>query len=789
MRPFVTLALWLFTGHAAATEARFAWAPEDSVALRHIVTHQFLPGYWWTQPGEPVIASKDGQRFFFVTHHGDVSCDCNIYTLRVFEANDVLAALARESGKSLATPEPMRSVSLRSASNEPAIGNARWDERGDITFIGVEDDGRQRVLRLDVESGRMTALSPGAVEMNFYQQRGDGLIFDSVEYRPLQQQLEYPVTAMTASNAIAALGASRNAIYTLYASYGQSAPVSLAELPFGGGASLRPILSPDGTKAVMMLPSPSGDIPAAWSSYGRAKALTPQNFSRFLIVDLPSMRIEPMLDAPSGKSVEASWVEPAALWSADGRHVILVNTALPLNEDPQARQRSAYVVAYEVATKKWTALQPLELSPPASEAIRVRSIGWRENGSDLLITHVTQAGKPAPGMSYRLRQGQWKSERTPPSLQPPSPFFSASGPVSAGGLQLSIRQDANHAPIVMATHSSPELGSRELALLEPDPALQSRRFVESRPVQWTEGGKTVVGGLRLPRTGRGPWPLVIQAYQYAPDHFRPDGPSPTAYAAQSLVARGMAVLEVDIIDLPGASTPRESEAFVERIDAAVASLAAQGLADPTRVGLVGFSRAGFLTYYAITHPGRTTLAAAVSADGWSGGYGAYLFEALLSGETRIRSSVSYYETQMGGGSPWENPGGWREHSPGFNAHRVRTPTLFMRHGRFSHYVFYETIAAFQLNDRPVEFMILPEGSHQLIRPRERAASMQATVDWMAFWLQGQQSAQPESADRNERWRAMRRNWETTRRTLSGSPQPASTAATLQKDARPDSLMP
>jgi len=43
---------------------------------------------------------------------------------------------------------------------------------------------------------------------------------------------------------------------------------------------------------------------------------------------------------------------------------------------------------------------------------------------------------------------------------------------------------------------------------------------------------------------------------------------------------------------------------VRKLDAAVQSLANSGIVDPSRVGLIGFSRAGYMTYYAVTLQGR-----------------------------------------------------------------------------------------------------------------------------------------------------------------------------------------
>ena len=51
--------------------------------------------------------------------------------------------------------------------------------------------------------------------------------------------------------------------------------------------------------------------------------------------------------------------------------------------------------------------------------------------------------------------------------------------------------------------------------------------------------------------------------------------------------------------------------------------------------------------------------------------------------------------------------------------------------------------------KPVEFIYIPGGSHQLSRPSERMISLQGNVDWFKFWLNGQRRSElvlPEETD-------------------------------------------
>jgi dipeptidyl aminopeptidase/acylaminoacyl peptidase len=243
-------------------------------------------------------------------------------------------------------------------------------------------------------------------------------------------------------------------------------------------------------------------------------------------------------------------------------------------------------------------------------------------------------------------------------------------------------------------------------------------------------------------------PLVMQGHHYAPQVFLPDGPYSTTAAAQPLLARGMAVLQVEGMDLD-VNTDREGAEFVEIIDSAVEALVAQGIADPTRIGLTGFSRGGYQAFYAITHPGRVHLSAVVIADTATGSYPRYL---INTGHGLPTESFN----MVGDQTFWNHKAQWLKNETTFNVDRVTTPALFTANGGSPYpEQSLETIGAFALNKKPMEYLYFPDGYHQLRRPRERLAAIDAIVDWMSFWLQDYENPDPGKAEQYARWRPMR----------------------------------
>lgn len=161
----------------------------------------------------------------------------------------------------------------------------------------------------------------------------------------------------------------------------------------------------------------------------------------------------------------------------------------------------------------------------------------------------------------------------------------------------------------------------------------------------------------------------------------------------------------------------------EHVESAVARLNDSGIADASRVGLSGWSRAGYHTD-CILMRSRLQFAAATQIDGGS----------------REISPVARPFTDE-------------------ELLRIRTPLLMQSHGLFSLVnmsVMADRLEAF---GRPVEVLHFPTGNHALTRPGHRFRSLQSHMDWWRFWLLNQEDTDPARAPQFEQWRAIRDRWQ------------------------------
>ncbi|HZI47855.1 MAG TPA: S9 family peptidase [Pyrinomonadaceae bacterium] len=150
-------------------------------------------------------------------------------------------------------------------------------------------------------------------------------------------------------------------------------------------------------------------------------------------------------------------------------------------------------------------------------------------------------------------------------------------------------------------------------------------------------------------------------------------------------------------------------AFQDLMDG-VDYLVQQGIADPNRLGIGGWSNGGFMTEYAITH--TTRFKAAVAQAGHSDFFSLY-GTSYLSASLRI----SFHD------SPYLNRKGYDERSPITSIRNCRTPTLLL-HGELDSgvpvgqaYEFYNGLKDIGVETQmvvyPRERHNIQEGAHQL----------------------------------------------------------------------------
>jgi CubicO group peptidase (beta-lactamase class C family)/dienelactone hydrolase len=243
-------------------------------------------------------------------------------------------------------------------------------------------------------------------------------------------------------------------------------------------------------------------------------------------------------------------------------------------------------------------------------------------------------------------------------------------------------------------------------------------------------GTRVHGWLIRDPAVTGPQPLLLDIHG-GPHNAWNGAADPVHLYHQELAARGWAVLLLN---------PRASDGYGEQFFTAgvggwgtadardflepVDALVAEGLADPRRLAVTGYSYGGFMTCYLTSRDDR--FAAAVA-----GGVVADLVS--MAGTSDVGHSLSEFEL---GGQPWADPAAYAAMSPLAQVQNVRTPTLVV-HGtadaRCPVGQAEQWHTALRERGVPTALVLYPDASHLFIltgRPSHRLDFNRRVLDWV-----------------------------------------------------------
>jgi dipeptidyl aminopeptidase/acylaminoacyl peptidase len=149
-----------------------------------------------------------------------------------------------------------------------------------------------------------------------------------------------------------------------------------------------------------------------------------------------------------------------------------------------------------------------------------------------------------------------------------------------------------------------------------------------------------------------------------------------------------------------------------------------GVADPDRLGVMGWSYGGFMTSWIVT---QTTRFKAASA-------GAPVTNLMsFNGTADIPSFIPDYF----GGQFWEVMDLYQKHSPIFNVKNVTTPTM-IQHGEADVRVpisqGYEFYNALKFKGVPTRMIVLPRQPHGPNEPKMQLATMKANLEWFEKYI-------------------------------------------------------
>ncbi|MEW5877911.1 MAG: prolyl oligopeptidase family serine peptidase [Acidobacteriota bacterium] len=314
---------------------------------------------------------------------------------------------------------------------------------------------------------------------------------------------------------------------------------------------------------------------------------------------------------------------------------------------------------------------------------------------------------------------------------------------------LAVSQDGQHLAVLHSTPQQPpqwwRLGTRGGKLLRTDqltdlnPQLADKPAMRAEVIRWTGArDETVEGILYYPlnyQAGKR-YPLVVMIHGGPAGVDQLEWEASWAYAPQLYAQRGAFVLFPNYhgsshygLEWVESIKGHYYELEVPDILRGVDHLIAQGMVDPDRLGVLGWSNGAILTVALTVATDRFKAAAPGAGDvNWISDYGNCAFG--------VRFDNSYF-----GGPPWEQLQTYIEKSPLFRLHRVTTPTLIFFGSEDTSVPTEQGWQHFralqQIGKAPVRFVLFPGEGHSLAKPAHRLRKLKEELAWFDRYLFGQ----------------------------------------------------
>lgn len=653
--------------------------------------------------------SADGKRFALILEKGNIKRNTNDYRLEIFNTH-----------RAFLLQKPEAVIRMSSASNREAIRGLKWlKDNRTLLFLGETPKTLPQIYSYDVERRRLRRITRNVTPIVAFDSSADGntIVFEADP--PAQDGMNTPEARRTGFHVTAEDLKDVLLSGSPYAQYRSRESRQLFLMRSRGKAKRIPVVdgiwpnltlsvSPNGRYA--LVEAFTRDVPQNWEGYkdkflhefivAPKSASAFSSVERYLLLDTGSGKIAPLIDAPK------SWEHDGFLWIQGGMSILLSKAYLPLAgvEGAERDRRASNSFAIEVLLPSRRIMPILTGDAIASDWIpETNEVIFRESGAKETLR-------------YRKQGSVWQNL----SEEPSSPRFR--------NARVSYEQDMNTPPKLWITDGDD--GNRTL-LQDLNPQFQRLCLGREQTISWrATDGHPVRGGLYFPpnyQPGRR-YPLVIQTHAFDPTQFWMDGPWSSAYAAQPLASKDIVVLQMggasDGSDTTYRSTPQEAPRQMAAFEGAIEHLDREGIIDRNRVGILGFSRTVYHVAYALAHS-KYPFRAAVLADGFNGGY----FERIAYPNQAAEPNA------VNGGPPYgDSLSLWLKSSPEFNISNIRSPVRLEGYGVAAAIEEWEWYSLSLALKKPAEFVIFPRGAHLLVKPWERMASQQGTVDWFARWL-------------------------------------------------------
>ena len=715
------------------------------------------------------VFSPDRRYFVIVTERGVLPEGVQEATIWLFNSSEVSASL---NGR-LSSPAAPRALTRLTGSingggvlDSGLIDKLVWElDSKSLLFLGHDARENRQLFRVRLNNHETTALTPPTQDVVDFASNETSVVYFAAP--SAASETAWWANDPSAPDIVAGTGVSlMDLLFPSYARHGRTMPATFEVWRVNGSGLAQPLtdpstleplqvlgsynvsdisLSPDGTQAAAI--TFADQIPTLWERYdfphgpdlrgfradspAKNRATEYDRALQYQLLDIEKGTRRPLVAAPLADYQRAGIDALHSAWSPDKGYVAITGTYLPL-EQRNGGRRSTLPCAVAVIESRTERVECV-IDRTVSKAGAVSAVDWE--GQSRLRVRFDDASVA----TYGKRGTRWK----PLGRHTPNP---------AGPFELMVRQDLNDPPVLIARDS---FSGREETIFDPNPQLEGIDLGNASLYTWKDPNGTPVQGVLVKPPGFSPghlYPLVVQTHGFRQQAFFKVGASETANAGRALAGRDMLVLQVrephgDADETWREASVRGTDVYLSAID----QLAREGLVDPTKVGISGYSRTGLFVSKAITDkPERFAAAAIANADpGSLIGYYEYV-------DYVIPAYIKNAGNVFAGAPPYgDDLQKWLQRAPGFRTDRIRAPVLISAADPQHLLSLWGLYAPLRDQGKPVELQYMRSGQHNLTKPLQKLAHQEMLVDWFDYWLNGHEDGDAAKVEEYRRWRQMR----------------------------------
>jgi dipeptidyl aminopeptidase/acylaminoacyl peptidase len=701
------------------------------------------------------IVSPDGRYVVKLTHRGVLPQGVTEGTIWLF-ATDSIKRSINDPKISPAKPVPLAHMSaavngglglgVLDAGN--TIIEPRWAEDShSLTFLGRNERINRQLFRVDLDTRKVTVLTPPTQDVISYAGSGNSLAYLAGADADLQAERAWVSVGPGIPDVT--IGTGIPLMPLLYPHFNGNAfgePVGL-ELWQVRDDHAAPVidsrthtvlrivtkytaiaiaLSPDGTRLVTIAEENHSD-----ADRKPMDAATSKRTLQYHVINLRSGTDEAWLNL---RVVESQWGVTGryrAVWSPDGTGIALTETMLRLDPGTTNGLRRCAIAVVNVSTRAARCIAVPDGHIPGS----IYALNWMPSAEQIHVRYKKFDKAVYTDEILRHRKSEWIASKVPASHVEPS-------------LQLFVHETLNEPPVLIAADA---VSGKSRQILDPNPQFADIALGTVSVYEWTDShGRKSRGGLVKPpdyAPGRR-YALVIQTHGFDQSRFFRAGYSDTSNAGRALAGRGLLVLQVQ--------EPRSNldqtwhdgtELGMDVYLAAVDQLTAEGIVDPTKVGISGYSYSGWLVATSITRaPDRFAAAEIANSDPVTlTGYYEYVDTPLAKADA---------DGYVGARPYGEGLKSWIERAPSFSTDKIRAPVLFQAADPWHLIGLWDMYAAMRDQGKPVELQYMRSGEHNIRKPLQVLVHQEMIVDWFDFWLNGHEDSNSAKAEQYARWRKL-----------------------------------